>query len=217
MGKTLEPLRHQGPVPLVPASTPEKLLTQLHGALQARGDGTVEHAERVIHYAMTLGRLLKLSPEELVTLKLGVSLHDIGKLCVPDHILQKPGALSKAEWAMIKQHPSLGYALISEMPSLYAAARIVLTHHEWYDGTGYPSRLKGQQIPLTTRICSVADTLDALTSKRPYREPVTVAEAYREIWSECRTHFDPLVVEALMSIHHDDWALPQILLLGNKA
>lgn len=105
----------------------------------------------------------------------------------------------------MRLHPVIGYGIASSIPGLRAAAPIVLAHHEWYDGAGYPRRLKGSDIPLGARICSVVDTFDALTSVRPYRSPLSMVKAYDQVWSESGTHFDPLVVDAFLAIPPADW------------
>jgi HD-GYP domain-containing protein (c-di-GMP phosphodiesterase class II) len=105
----------------------------------------------------------------------------------------------------MRLHPVIGYGIASSIPGLRAAGPIVLAHHEWYDGTGYPRRLKGSDIPLGARICSVVDTVDALTSVRPYRSPLSMVKACDQVWSESGTHFDPLVVDAFLAVCPAEW------------
>jgi HD-GYP domain-containing protein (c-di-GMP phosphodiesterase class II) len=189
-----------------PADSPVKsTLSALGAALKARDAGTHAHSQRLIYYALALGRLLGLPQTELLTLERGVFLHDIGKISVSDRILRKSGPLSKAEWVEMRLHPVIGYGMASSVPGLRAAAPIVLAHHEWYDGTGYPHRLNGSDIPLGARICSVVDTLDALTSVRPYRSPLSMVKACDQVWSESGTHFDPLVTDAFLAIPPAEW------------
>ena len=189
-----------------PADSPvESTLSALGAALNARDAGTHAHSQRLIYYALALGRLLGLPQKELLTLKRGVFLHDIGKISVSERILRKSGPLSRTEWVEMRLHPVIGYGMASSIPGLRAAAPIVLAHHEWYDGTGYPRRLKGSDIPLGARICSVVDTVDALTSLRPYRSPLSMVKAYDQVWSESGTHFDPLVVDAFLAIPPAEW------------
>ena len=189
-----------------PADSPvESTLSALGAALNARDAGTHAHSQRLIYYAVALGRLLGLPPTELLTLERGVFLHDIGKISVSDRILRKSGPLSKAEWVEMRLHPVIGFGMASSVPGLRAAAPIVLAHHEWYDGTGYPRRLKGSDIPLGARVCSVVDTFDALTSVRPYRSPLSMVRACDQVWSESGTHFDPLVVDAFLAIPPAEW------------
>jgi HD-GYP domain-containing protein (c-di-GMP phosphodiesterase class II) len=189
-----------------PADSPVKsTLSALGAALKARDAGTHAHSQRLIYYALALGRLLGLPQTELLTLERGVFLHDIGKISVSDRILRKSGPLSKAEWVEMRLHPVIGYGMASSVPGLRAAAPIVLAHHEWYDGTGYPRRLKGSAIPLGARICSVVDTFDALTSVRLYRSPLSMGKACDQVWSESGTHFDPLVADAFLAVPPAEW------------
>ncbi|MEW6543617.1 MAG: HD-GYP domain-containing protein [Nitrospirota bacterium] len=180
-------------------------LASFGSLLSLRDAETFAHSQRVIRYALKLGRRLGLAWEGLSTLGRGVFLHDLGKIHVPKTILNKPGPLSEAEWVVMKRHPATGYGMLRTAPHLEDEARIVLCHHEWYDGTGYPQGLKGEQIPLGARICAVVDMLDALTSARPYRRSVSFAEACEQIRSERETHFDPFVVEAFLSISGAEW------------
>ncbi len=177
----------------------------LAAALRARDPSTHAHARRMLAYARRLGEVLALSPTEVAVLEHGVLLHDLGKLRVPDRILLKPGPLSSAEWRIMRRHPVAGYALLRHLPAAQGPARIVLTHHERYDGTGYPFGLKRREIPLGARVCAVADVLDALTSLRPYRRPVSVEAARAQICSERGRHFDPAVVEAFAAVPPDEW------------
>ncbi|TLY41030.1 MAG: HD domain-containing protein [Nitrospirae bacterium] len=189
-----------------PADSPvESTLSALGAALKARDAGTHAHSQRLTSYALALGRLLGLPRTELLTLERGVFLHDIGKTYVSEGILRKSGPLSRTEWVEMRLHSAIGYGIASSIPGLRAAAPIVLAHHEWYDGTGYPRGLKGSDIPLGARICSVVDTVDALTSVRPYRFPLSMVKACDQVWSESGTHFDPLVVDAFLAIPPAEW------------
>ena len=105
----------------------------------------------------------------------------------------------------MRQHPVVGYGMASSVPVLRSSAPIVLAHHEWYDGTGYPRRLKGSEIPLAARICALVDTFDALTSLRPYRAPMTVLKACEQVWLESGTHFDPQVADAFLAVPPAEW------------
>lgn len=187
------------------AQSVEATLSRLDGALSARDLGIHAHSRRVSIYALTLGRLLGLSHDELLTLERGVFLHDIGKLYVPDWILRKPAPLTGREWVVMRRHPAVGYNLLGAIPGFQDAATIVHTHHEWYDGTGYPRGLSGEGIPFGARICSVVDTLDAITSSRPYRRPVSFEVACAYIRSQSGSHFDPLVVDGFLAIPSAAW------------
>jgi HD-GYP domain-containing protein (c-di-GMP phosphodiesterase class II) len=159
----------------------------------------------VIYYSLTLGRMLGLSERELVTLEQGVFLHDIGKIHMPDSVLLKPGQLSATERAVIEQHSAIGYDMLRHNPLLAHAAEIVLSHHERYDGSGYPMGLKGKDIPLGARICAVGDAFDAITSVRPYRAPMNFDEAWGYIDSERGRHFDPDIVELFTVLSPSQW------------
>jgi response regulator RpfG family c-di-GMP phosphodiesterase len=174
-------------------------------ALQARDICTHTHCQRVIHYSLTLGRMMGLSGHELVTLEQGVFLHDIGKIHMPDSVLLKPGLLSDTERLVMQQHPAIGYEMLRHNPLLTAAAEIVLTHHERYNGSGYPMGLKGDDIPLGARICAITDTFDALTSIRPYRTPMSFEDACRYIHSERGRHFDPHIADTFTALPPSHW------------
>lgn len=177
----------------------------LDAALQARDICTHAHCQRVIFYSLTLGRMLGLSERELVTLERGVFLHDIGKIHMPDSVLLKPGLLSPTERTVIEQHSAIGYDMLRHNPLLADAAEIVLSHHERYDGSGYPAGLSGEDIPLGARICAVSDTFDALTSIRPYRAPMGFDEAWNHIDSERGHHFDPDIVDLFTALSPSQW------------
>ena len=193
-----------------PASVPhsiDEVLQEWGASLSQRDSGTHAHALRVIAYAHALGRVLGLSEVELTTLERGVFLHDVGKIVIPDEILLKPCQLTRPERAVMRRHPVIGHEMVVSIPRLGEAASIVLAHHEWYDGRGYPFGLQGQEIPLGARICAVVDTLDALTSVRPYRRPVAFETACAYILSQRGTHFDPVVIEAFNAIPCWEWTL----------
>lgn len=180
-------------------------LRALDAALQARDTCTHGHCRRVIYYSLTLGRMMGLTPHELTTLERGVFLHDIGKIHMPDSVLLKPGILSKAERSIMQQHPTIGYDMLRHNPLLADAAEIVLTHHERYDGSGYPMGLRGQDIPLGARICAITDTFDALTSIRPYRSPMSFEDACDYISSERGRSYDPQIVDMFTALPPARW------------
>lgn len=177
----------------------------LDAALQARDICTHAHCQRVIFYSLTLGRMMGLSEHEMITLERGVFLHDIGKIHMPDSVLLKPGLLSATERTVIKQHSAIGYDMLRHNPLLADAAEIVLSHHERYDGSGYPAGLSGEDIPLGARICAVSDTFDAITSIRPYRAPMSFDEACRYVASERGRHFDPDIVDLFTVLSPSQW------------
>ncbi|MDA0204362.1 MAG: HD domain-containing protein, partial [Acidobacteria bacterium] len=151
---------------------------------------------------------LGLSDEQLDTLRIGATLHDIGKILIPYNIIMKPGPLDEREWIIMKQHVELGLALLKPFHELAAASEIVHAHHERFDGCGYPRGLAGAAIPLGSRIFAVADTLDAILSDRPYRQGRPLAEARRIVSENVGTQFDPEVVSVFQAI--PDQALIQI-------
>jgi HD-GYP domain-containing protein (c-di-GMP phosphodiesterase class II) len=183
----------------------EAAVESLGTALRARDSSTYAHSSRLIPYALRVGEVLSLSPHRLLTLQCGAFLHDIGKLLVHEQILTKPGPLSEPEWSVMRQHPGSGYRIAAAASVPEAIARIVLTHHEWYDGSGYPLGLNGRMIPIEARICALVDMLDALTSDRSYRQPISFEEAAAAIETESGTHFDPMVVEAFLAIPASEW------------
>ncbi|MGH7231009.1 MAG: HD-GYP domain-containing protein [Nitrospiraceae bacterium] len=186
-----------------PAAT---LIESLTDALSLRDPATYTHCQRVASYALLLGRRLGLSPKNLPALQWAVVLHDIGTIHIPDRILRKASRLSEAECQVMKSHVITGYAMLSAIPSLTDTADIVLAHHERYDGTGYPHRLEGTDIPLGARICALVDCLDALTSPdENIRRVFTFPEASRYIASEGGTRFDPHVVDAFVSVPPEEW------------
>lgn len=182
------------------ARTHEGALLALVSALDAREHGTQTHSQRVRSLALCTGRILGLSPKQLHVLGHGALLHDIGKIGVPDSILLKEGPLSPSEWQVMRKHPEYGQKILETVPFLQEAAEIVGTHHEKYDGTGYPSGQAGDRIPLGARVFSVVDVFDALTSERPYHKAVDFSEAKSKVREGSGTHFDPKVVAAFLSL-----------------
>jgi putative nucleotidyltransferase with HDIG domain len=170
-------------------------------ALDLRDKETEGHSKRVTEMTVNLARANGLSEAELVQVRWGSLLHDIGKMGVPDGILLKPGALTDEEWVAMKKHPIFAYEMLAPIHYLRLALDIPYCHHEKWDGTGYPRGLKGAQIPLVARIFAVVDAWDALTSDRPYRTAWTKEKAREHIQAASGTHFDPQVVAEFMQIH----------------
>jgi HD-GYP domain-containing protein (c-di-GMP phosphodiesterase class II) len=169
-------------------------------AVDAREHETGNHLFRVSRLAIILGHAMGLEGQELADLYAGAILHDLGKIGVPDAILLKKGPLTPEEQQVMHQHPGTGHGIIGHIGYLAKAAEIVWSHHEHFDGSGYPRGLKDGDIPKGARIFSVADALDALTFKRPYREVLSFEEAKQEIGKDSGTIFDPAVVKALESV-----------------
>jgi HD-GYP domain-containing protein (c-di-GMP phosphodiesterase class II) len=169
-------------------------------ALDLRDEETEGHTRRVTDFTIWLARGMGLSEADIVHIRRGALLHDIGKMGIPDSILLKPDELSDEEWKKMKAHPQFAYEMLSPITYLKPALDIPHYHHEKWDGTGYPHGLKGEQIPLAARIFALADVWDALTSDRPYRSAWPPDKAYEYIHEHSGTHFDPRVVEAFLSM-----------------
>lgn len=169
-------------------------LEALSAALDLRDRATYGHSQRVTEYTMLIARALDYPTTELESLRLGALLHDIGKIGVSDAILRKPTPLTPSEWAEMQKHPEWGAAIVERIEFLHPARDLILAHHEKFDGSGYPRELRGSAIPLGARIFAVADVFDAVTTFRPYRMPVSHADALALIRRESGRHFDPEVV-----------------------
>jgi len=180
-------------------------LEALGDALDLKDAETEGHSKRVTAFTIAIARAMGVSKEEISVIARGAFLHDIGKMAIPDAILRKPGALSPDEITIMREHCYRGYQMLKKIPFLAEAAEIVYSHQERFDGTGYPRQLKGDEIPLGARIFSVADTLDAITSDRPYRAAQTVGAARKEIENWSGRQFDPQVVETFLSMPENIW------------
>jgi HD-GYP domain-containing protein (c-di-GMP phosphodiesterase class II) len=178
---------------------PEALST-LVKAVEVKDSYTHGHSERTALLAVELGIQMSLPADRLRIIARGAYLHDLGKIAIPDHILNKPGALTPEERKVVETHPRLGYELASTAPSLRETLTVILHHHERLDGMGYPSGLSGSAIPLEARVVAVADVWDALTSDRAYRNGWDPAHALAHIEAGRGTHFDPVVVDALAQV-----------------
>jgi putative two-component system response regulator len=172
------------------------LIQRLAKAIECRDMETGSHINRMSHYAFVLAKLYGLSESRCELILRTAPLHDIGKIGIPDSILQKPGKLTPEEWETMKTHTILGANLLSGNQSefMIAASEIALTHHEHWDGRGYPQGLSGEIIPIFGRICCLSDNFDALTSERPYKEAWSVERAIAEIRSQSKLIFDPDLV-----------------------
>ena len=169
-------------------------------AIEAKDHTTHDHLQRVQIYAVELGRLLGLEEKELEGLRAAALLHDIGKLAVPEHIISKPGKLTREEFDKMKIHPVVGAEILERVRFPYPVTPIVKSHHEKWDGSGYPDGLKGEAIPLGARILAAVDCLDALASDRQYRRALPIDEAMRKVAAESGISFDPQVVSALQRL-----------------
>jgi putative nucleotidyltransferase with HDIG domain len=185
--------------------TYDETLEALAAALDLRDNDTAGHSRRVTLYSLEMARRLNFSPTELKQLERGAYLHDIGKIGIPDSILLKPDRLTPEETLVMQSHVRIGYELMSRVAFLSVAALIVRTHQEYFDGTGYPQGLIGEEIPMGARIFAVADTLDAIMSDRPYRRGRPYSAARAEIKREAGKQFDPVVVDVFLSIPEETW------------
>jgi len=180
-------------------------LEALGDALDLKDSETEGHSKRVTAYTIALARAMDITSAEIKVIARGAFLHDIGKMAIPDEILRKPGKLSPKEQKVMREHCARGYHMLRKIPFLSAATEIVFTHQEHHDGSGYPSGLRRNEIPIGSRIFAVADALDAITSDRPYRKARSFDAARKEILRCSGTQFDPNVVEAFLTIPNDLW------------
>ncbi|MGB2590592.1 MAG: HD domain-containing phosphohydrolase [Candidatus Acidiferrum sp.] len=180
-------------------------LEALGSALDLKDAETEGHCQRVTAFTISIAKAMPVPNTYLPVLARAAFLHDIGKMAIPDGILRKPGPLTDDEKQIMRKHCEIGYNMLIRIPFLRDAAEIVLAHQEFYDGTGYPRGLKGDQIPLGARIFTIADSLDAMISDRPYRRALPMSHACQEIKRCAETQFDPKVVEVFLSIPEQHW------------
>lgn len=180
-------------------------LEALGSALDLKDAETEGHCQRVTAFTISIAKAMPVPNPYLPVLARAAFLHDIGKMAIPDGILRKPGPLTDAEKEVMRKHCEIGYNMLIRIPFLRDAAEIVLAHQEFYDGTGYPRGLKGDQIPLGARIFTIADSLDAMISDRPYRRALPMSHACQEISRCSNTQFDPKVVEVFLTIPEQHW------------
>ncbi len=180
-------------------------LEALGSALDLKDAETEGHSQRVTAYTISIAKNVPVPLPYLTVLARAAFLHDIGKMAIPDKILRKPGPLDDAEKVIMRTHCDIGYKMLTRIPFLRDAAEIVLAHQEFFDGSGYPRQLRGEQIPLGSRIFSIADALDAMLSDRPYRNALPMSHAREEIRRCASTQFDPRIVEVFLSIRENHW------------
>jgi len=180
-------------------------LEALGDALDLKDAETEGHSKRVTAFTIAIAKNMGLPREQINVIARGAFLHDFGKMAIPDAILRKPSKLTKEEMEIMQEHAYLGYQMLKKIPFLGEASEIVYSHQEKFDGTGYPRRLKGEEIPLGARIFSVADTLDAITSDRPYRPAQTLQAARIEIEKWSGRQFDPDVVKVFLEMPDTIW------------
>ena len=184
-------------------------------AVEAKDPYTYGHSKRVNIYAVALAEKIGLSPDEVSMLSAAALLHDIGKVGIPDTVLNKKGKLNKEDWEVIKAHPKLGANIMSNIPKLAPAVNSILYHHERWDGSGYPEGLKGEEIPLEARILAIVDSFEAMTSARPYRPALSLEEVVVELRQGAGLQFDPNLVEAFIDIV--EAGLPEKIKIGQDA
>ena len=172
------------------------MATSLVSLIDLRDRYTGGHSQRVARYVRTIAIQMGLPDEATETIVFAASLHDVGKIGVPDHVLLKQGKLDEYEFGWMRKHPEWGWMAIRDVSGFREAALLILHHHERLDGSGYPSRLRGTEIPLGSRLITVADSYDALTTDRPYRTARSHADALAELYRCAGTQFDPQVVKA---------------------
>jgi putative nucleotidyltransferase with HDIG domain len=180
-------------------------LEAMGDALDLRDAETEGHSKRVTGYAIALAREMGLNAEELKVIARGAFLHDIGKIATPDEVLLKPGKLNTGEMVIMREHCERGYEMVRKIPFLREASEIVYAHQESYDGSGYPRGLSGDEIPLGARIFAIADTLDAITSDRPYRKGRSFEDARAEIERCSGKQFDPAIVDVFLRVPVKRW------------
>jgi putative nucleotidyltransferase with HDIG domain len=184
----------------------ETTLENFMAALDLRDVETYGHSKTVARYSHVLAEAIGIrNPRTLEHIRKGALLHDSGKMAIPDSILKKAGPLTSKEWDVIRRHPALGYGLVRDVKLVPEVGNIILCHHEKFDGTGYPKGLGGEKIPLEARIFAVADTLDAVTSHRPYRAPRDFRAARRELVGNAGGQFDPKVVDVFCGMDLAVW------------
>jgi putative nucleotidyltransferase with HDIG domain len=181
-------------------------LEAMGDALDLRDEATEGHSRRVTAYTTALAQAMGLNSDELRVIARGAFLHDIGKIATPDSILLKPSKLSDEEMTIMKEHCERGYEMVRKIPFLREAAEIIYAHQERFDGSGYPQGLRGEEIPLGARIFAITDSLDAMTSDRPYRKGMTVAVATEEIARCAGKQFDPQIVEVFLAMPNETWS-----------
>lgn len=172
----------------------------LTGALEARDTYTKGHSDRVSNLAKEIAKDLGFENERIELTHIAGHLHDIGKIGIPDSILYKTDKLTVSEYEIIKQHSQIGHDILAKSESLKGIAKIVLHHHEAFDGSGYPLKLSGEDIPLESRILAITDSIDAMISERPYKKPLSTYECKQELKRCSGTQFDPNIVEIVLRL-----------------
>lgn len=190
------------PPTVILSSLPRKtnqILGTIGRHILAKDPQTYEHSWRVEKYAGLLAAQITDDPEYISQIRVAALVHDVGKILLPLKILHKPSALTPAERAIIHKHPQLGYEYLSALPNFAPAAQIILHHHEWWNGRGYPNGIKNVHIPIEARILAIADAFEAMTGTRPYRPPFSLADAIQELKNASDLQFDPILVKTFIA------------------
>jgi HD-GYP domain-containing protein (c-di-GMP phosphodiesterase class II) len=185
------------------------LVCSFNQLLDLRDLNTGVHSTRLAEWGLRVARDLGVPESKMPDIEMGALLHDIGKIGVPDGILNKPGRLTPEEYEIVKRHPEFGWTVIRNLPGLEQTSLYVLHHHENYDGNGYPAKLKSSEIPIGARIVSVIDAFDAMVSSRPYRTGMPLEEAIRRLLEASGTQFDPAVIRSFVPIARSE--MPSVL------
>jgi len=181
-------------------SAHSSIIASIKAMMFEKSQETKEHAERMIQLSKSIGLAMSLTDDQLNELELLSALHDIGKMGIGADILSKPGKLSDEEWVEMRKHPEVGFRIAQATSELIPIAKCILCHHERWDGKGYPQGLKGEKIPLLSRIVAIVDSFDAMTNDRAYRSAMTKAEAIEEIRKNSGTQFDPDISQLFLNI-----------------
>ena len=178
-----------------------EMIVRLSRAAEYKDDDTGAHVLRMSNYAAVIAQIMGWNEEGCADLLHAAPMHDVGKIGIPDNVLLKPGRLDEEEWKIMRRHCKLGYNILanSDVPLIQLAATVAITHHEKWDGTGYPRGLAGNDIPISGRIVAIADVFDALTTKRPYKEPFSIEKSFSILREGREKHFDPEVVDAFFA------------------
>lgn len=185
-------------------------VNELASTINVKDDHVYDHARRVKDYALMAAASLSLTPGDLQAIEFGALLHDIGKIGIDSEILRKPGPLTDEEWNIVYSHPQKGADILKDIPHLKDAMNIVLSHHEKYDGTGYPKKLKGDEIPIGARLVAVANAFDAMTIDHPYRAALSAGEAIKELVNATGSQFCPKSIEAFIAAFNKNRGNPQV-------
>lgn len=181
-------------------ATSEIVISSLKENLKKAEHNGEKHGDKIQHYALAIGKRLKLSDTKLEELKLVMDLHNIGKLALADEIISKPGRLSEEEWKIIKKLPEIGYRIAASSMVVKPISEAILSHYEWYNGEGYPRSAKGDNIPILSRIAFLVNSYEAMTTDRPYRKKMTIKDVKKEIKRCCGTQFDPKIVKIFLEL-----------------